>query len=277
MERKYIEYKGYHVFEWVKVPKSIGRVPKEYQGQEACFIFVQEGEFGIHTPDELYEFKKDEGMLAKCFDFFMDMNYQKNTLGDHVDMVGVILNKEIVEELFKFDISNYDYQIDYNVLRMPIDALLENYKKSIIILLENPDLADDLMIATKIKEFVLLLTRKHHAPSEQNFLAGLLKSPTFDFEKIISSQLLSNLSLNEVAHLSNMSLSSFKRKFKAIYNESPKQYFLSKKLERAKQLLSNTNLRISEIAYDIGFQSLSSFNRNFRRYYGKSPTSFRLN
>jgi len=39
--------------------------------------------------------------------------------------------------------------------------------------------------------------------------------------------------------------------------------------------LLNPNLRISEIAYDVGFQSLTQFNRTFKRVFGQSPTEFR--
>ena len=45
--------------------------------------------------------------------------------------------------------------------------------------------------------------------------------------------------------------------------------------EKAKNLLLNPNLRISEVAYEIGFQSLTHFNRVFKKITGQSPTEFR--
>ena len=47
------------------------------------------------------------------------------------------------------------------------------------------------------------------------------------------------------------------------------------RLEDARNRLLNPNLRISEIAYDVGFQSLTQFNRTFKRVFGQSPTEFR--
>jgi AraC-like DNA-binding protein len=47
------------------------------------------------------------------------------------------------------------------------------------------------------------------------------------------------------------------------------------RVEKAKNLLLNRNLRISEIAYEIGFQSLTHFNRVFKRIMGESPTEYR--
>ena len=53
------------------------------------------------------------------------------------------------------------------------------------------------------------------------------------------------------------------------------EYVSRIRIERARQLLANPNLRVSEIAYEIGFQSLTHFNRVFRRLVGESPTTYR--
>ena len=47
------------------------------------------------------------------------------------------------------------------------------------------------------------------------------------------------------------------------------------RIEKSKNLLLNPNLRVSEIAYEVGFQSLTHFNRVFLRIVGRSPTAFR--
>jgi AraC-like DNA-binding protein len=53
-------------------------------------------------------------------------------------------------------------------------------------------------------------------------------------------------------------------------------YLARLRIERAKNLLLNPNLRISEIAFEVGFQSLTHFNRVFKRVLGQSPTDYRL-
>jgi AraC-like DNA-binding protein len=54
------------------------------------------------------------------------------------------------------------------------------------------------------------------------------------------------------------------------------EYLGRVRIEKAKALLLNPHLRISEIAYDVGFQSLTHFNRVFRQVTGRSPTAFRV-
>ena len=52
-------------------------------------------------------------------------------------------------------------------------------------------------------------------------------------------------------------------------------YVVRVRTEKAKHLLLNPNLRISEIAYEVGFQSLTHFNRVFKKLIGESPTVYR--
>jgi AraC-like DNA-binding protein len=52
-------------------------------------------------------------------------------------------------------------------------------------------------------------------------------------------------------------------------------YLSRTRVERAKNLLLNPNVRVSEVAYDCGFISLTHFNRVFKKVVGKSPTFYR--
>ena len=65
------------------------------------------------------------------------------------------------------------------------------------------------------------------------------------------------------------------RQFKKATGLTFTDYLGRVRVEKAKSLLLNPNLRISEIAYAVGFQSLRHFNRVFRELTGQSPTDFR--
>ena len=56
----------------------------------------------------------------------------------------------------------------------------------------------------------------------------------------------------------------------------PRNTSAQKKIEKAASLLKSADLRISDIAYDVGFDSLATFNRIFTSTYGKSPTEYRM-
>jgi AraC-like DNA-binding protein len=83
------------------------------------------------------------------------------------------------------------------------------------------------------------------------------------------------LSLGEVARALNVSPFYFCKLFKKATGLNFTEYLSRVRIEKAKGLLLNPNLRVSEIAYEVGFQSLTHFNRSFVRMAGSSPTAYR--
>ena len=83
------------------------------------------------------------------------------------------------------------------------------------------------------------------------------------------------LSLGQVAKSVNMSTYYFCKMFKKFTGINFTNYVTRVRIESAKTLLLNQNLRISEIAFEAGFQSLTHFNRVFKHFMGCSPTSYR--
>ena len=83
------------------------------------------------------------------------------------------------------------------------------------------------------------------------------------------------LSLADVAKTAGASVFHFCKVFHKATGLTFTDYVARIRLEDARTRLLNPNLRISEIAYDVGFQSLTQFNRTFKRVFGQSPSEFR--
>jgi AraC-like DNA-binding protein/ligand-binding sensor protein len=84
-----------------------------------------------------------------------------------------------------------------------------------------------------------------------------------------------SLSLGQVAKSVNSSPFYFCKLFKKATGLNFTDYLSRIRIERAKNLLLNPNLRVSEIAFEVGFQSLTHFNRVFKHTVGQSPTHYR--
>ena len=91
----------------------------------------------------------------------------------------------------------------------------------------------------------------------------------------IADHLGEALSLELVAQASHMSAFYFCKVFKAATGVTLTDYIARARIEKTKRLLLNPHVRISEAAFEAGFQSLSQFNRVFRRVVGESPTVYR--
>ncbi len=83
------------------------------------------------------------------------------------------------------------------------------------------------------------------------------------------------LSLGQVARAVNTSTYYFCKLFKRVTGINFTDYLSRVRIEKAKNLLLNPSLRISEIAFEVGFQSLTHFNRVFKKIIGQSPTQYR--
>jgi AraC-like DNA-binding protein/ligand-binding sensor protein len=83
------------------------------------------------------------------------------------------------------------------------------------------------------------------------------------------------LSLSVVAQAAGASVFHFCKVFHKVTGLKFTDYVARVRLEDARTQLLNPNRRISEVAYDVGFQSLTQFNRMFKRVFGESPTDFR--
>ncbi len=83
------------------------------------------------------------------------------------------------------------------------------------------------------------------------------------------------IKLGQVAKAVNMSSYYFCKMFKKVTGINFTDYVARIRIEKSKNLLLNPNLRISEIAFEVGFQSLTHFNRVFKKILGQSPTEYR--
>tara|TARA_R110002167_G_scaffold272029_3_gene478546 strand:+ start:875 stop:1720 length:846 start_codon:yes stop_codon:yes gene_type:complete len=273
---KTIEYKGRVVFKKRSL-HSFKRWKRDAQEKEACFAFIKHGQYKVRDQTNFFEFDKDHALLAKCSNYFYESAKYPESSDAQGEAIGIFLYPDLFQNLFKFDINKSKHVVDYNVKQIKVDKMLDSYRDGIEILLDNPELADELLIETKIREFVILMAKKVGAESEIDFLASMFKPHFAKFEEVIQHNLYADLSLDELASLCYMSLSTFKRKFNEVYSESPKKYITRLKVDKALALLKEGQLRISDIAFETGFESISTFNRSFKAQTGKKPSEFQLN
>ena len=82
--------------------------------------------------------------------------------------------------------------------------------------------------------------------------------------------------VHRLARVSHVSAAHFARSFKQAFGVPPHRYLLTRRIERATALLRDTDLPITEIAFNTGWESLGTFGRTFRDITGESPGTIRL-
>ena len=92
---------------------------------------------------------------------------------------------------------------------------------------------------------------------------------------IADARYAEQLTVDDMARAARLSPAHFSREFRAAFGESPHQYLLTRRLERAAALLRNTDRSVADICFSVGLQSVGSFTTSFTRTFGKSPTVYR--
>jgi AraC-like DNA-binding protein len=152
----------------------------------------------------------------------------------------------------------------------------KNYVDGIMQYFYNQHVVSDEILEIKIKEILLLLLSSKKAEEIALLLEHFVNKRTASFKKVIETHVLSEVSLKELSQLCNMSLSTFKRHFKKIYNTTPNEYLFEKRLENSKKLLATSEQSMEDIAMLSGFKTTAHFSRKFKEKYGIPPSQYKL-
>lgn len=233
------------------------------------FSFLQVGKKKVHFAGASVAVNKDQSLLLKkgnwlwtelldseaiyyCKLFFFSEERLKAFLEKHS-----VSNPKAKEEVPYFAIRN--------------DSYIVAYLNSLSTISEAPSIFMEKLLSIKFEELMVYLLQKYGRKFEQ-YLHSLIRQETSHFKEIIESKIHSNLKLEEIAFLCNMSLSTFKRHFIKEYDASPGKWLQSKRLQRAKETLEQNDLKASDIYLEFGYNNLSNFSIAFKNKFGINPS-----
>lgn len=151
------------------------------------------------------------------------------------------------------------------------DTYLTSYLNSLSAIIKTPDAIKGTMLSVKFDELLLYLINKYGTVFE-NYLLSLVTQGVSSFKEHIEKNVYTALTLEEIAFLCNMSLSTFKRHFIKEWKMSPGKWLRDKRLLKAKELLENGKAKPSEIYLDFGYNNLSNFSSAFKTKFGVAPS-----
>ncbi|WP_435262880.1 helix-turn-helix domain-containing protein [Tenacibaculum sp. nBUS_03] len=236
------------------------------------FSFLQKGKKQVHFADSKVQVDNSQSILIKkgnclwseildrdevyyCKLLFFSEDKLKKFIENHID------KKENSKSIAPYFVIENDDYLGYYL--NSLNNISTNSSRFMVDLL-----------SLKLEELLLYLLNKYGELFE-NYICSLILKEESAFQSTIEKNIYSSLTIEEIAFLCNMSLSTFKRNFIREYEVSPGKWFRNKRLDKAKELLEKGDLKVSDVYLDLGYNNLPSFSSAFKTKFGISPSQLK--
>ncbi len=272
---KSIELHGIPLFTWVDLNTPTDEVlPIPSQ---ACFTYFVRGDNQSLSKEENIAANPEHVVVSLCGMTLGKMITEQEA--GHINSVIVHFHPEILKAIYKDSKPPHWQEIEapvtQYVVQMAANNLIKHYINGVMQLFDNKDALTDDILILKLKEIILLLMQTDSSPQLLQIIRSLFSQRTFSFKEIIESYLFMPVSVEDLAGLTNTSLSTFKREFKKIYHTTPASYIMDRRIEKVADYLKVSDDAISTIGYDCGFSTPAHLTRVFKAKYGKTPSEYR--
>jgi len=161
------------------------------------------------------------------------------------------------------------------VMRVSEDPGVRAFLQAMTVFFMSDGSPPELLMKLKLKELVASILISRTNPGLSAYLRHVANTNSPSIPAIMEANCCHNLSIEAFAKLCGRSLSSFKREFREYYGSSPGCWLLDRRLECSAHLLSATNMSITEIVFECGFEQPSHFSRTFKEKFGQTPSEYR--
>lgn len=276
------DYKKIDLYGKAFIQKLVIKPPFEFAfpvSEQACFLYMFKGEMTYQSEAEQVNIPTNYSLLLNCLHGGKQIQHSPSKATGEI--VIVTFHADILKKIYQKELPGLLQQPRNSVSNQASetisnDFLIQKYIEGLLFYFENPLLVNEEILILKLKEIILLLSQTQNARAVQVILSQLFSPVAYTFSQIIEAHLFAPVSIEELARKTNLSLSTFKREFTKLYNHSPANYIKSKRLEKAAELLLKSDRRITDIAFECGFNDLANFTKSFHDKYKVTPTNYRL-
>ena len=279
MENSYqsIELFGKPLFSWVT--RDEPTVNAIQLPSDACFAYILEGEKQLVSEYPRVEIEAGQVILSLC-GYTVSQMLSRHEPGN-LNTIVVHFEREVLQRLYEHEPPPFWQELDKPVVQyivqMSANALVKQYFEGIAHLFQNQQAVTEELLVLKLKEIIVLLLQTQESSQILQIIRSLFSARTFSFKEVIEAHICEPVTVENLAMLTNHSLSSFKREFKKVFSATPADYIMDRRTEKVADMLGISDESISQIGYECGFTSPAHLSRVFKAKYGMSPSQYRLN
>lgn len=241
----------------------------EIHTSKACLVYIESGYEIITT----FENKKIELFSDDIIFFPKGVNFHS----DYTNKIGspsayvIFFGDDVITKFLSRKTKIEKPSRDKNIHKIAPNSLVKDFFSSLHSKYKEYKNSKELL-NLKLLELLYLLDIN----SENNQLSISLTSidtgkTKRNIKRLVEKYAISDLNINDFAVLSGRSVSTFNREFKKIYDTSPKQWLIEKRLSHAYELLVNKEWSVTDTANEVGYENISHFIESFKKKYNKTP------
>ncbi|MBT32826.1 MAG: AraC family transcriptional regulator [Thalassobius sp.] len=248
------------------------RILKEQFIPDHVFIYIAKGGISFFDGNKTYTLKAGDGCIAR-----------KNQLAKFILLESEDEFEPIIfcfEEAFlrafqlKHKTQSNSFKTNDAFIEIRKTDLMDNFILSLKPYYKGIMELDEAFEDLKYEELLIILLKQDPDLVAVFFDFGIPEK--INLEAFMNKNFKFNVSINRFAFLTGRSLSSFKRDFKAIFNDSPSHWLVKRRLQEAYLLIEQKNEKPSDIYLDLGFESISHFSVAFKKMFGLSPSELTI-
>jgi AraC-like DNA-binding protein len=238
---------------------------------------VISGEKTMHFAEKTIKISSDEFHFLSAGNCLASMNLSKN-----IKFRSILLffdNKTLTDFYLKYDSLVKKQKAKRSIaaasyVSIRKDDFVRQYIASLSLMTGTGKAISPAMRLLKFEELMLHLLENYPAEVLSFQPPGENDKDDLEIRKAVETNITNTISLEELAFLCNISLSTFKRRFAKLYGTTPNKWFLQKRMEKAKELLQHYREKPGEVFHKVGYENHSSFTQSFKQMYGVAPKDF---
>ncbi len=240
-------------------------------------VHVVTGKKTWHTVDGVWLVNPGETLFFKKGATILEQHFEEDVCLLMLFIPDALLRSAVREVSTALQLKGINREPIKTALRVQNDVALTALFQSMRTYLAGSEKPPEPLVHHKLKELVIsVLASGTNAELAAYFQqVGATEGPSV--AEIMEENFRFNLSLEEYAKLCHRSLSSFKREFQAQFHDSPGKWLMKRRLDYAANLLLNSFMNVTQIAFESGFEDVSHFSRVFKTRFSSSPLAYRQN
>lgn len=243
--------------------------------QFPLLLFVMDGTYEIKLGTQQFTVAKNQMIVLPKYHYIEILKNGNPDINYNLDSLMFFLKDDLLLEFLKMEkLQVFKNQEAAPIRVYPFKDRMLKYLESVKPYFNDAECINPNLFRLKMLELLYDLTALDKKLLLQ--LIQLINRTTTDLPLIVQQNYLNPMKLSEMAYLSGRSLSSFRRDFEKIYSIPPAKWIQEKRMEKAKELLQSTQMNVSKICYQVGYENVSHFSKLYKDFWGESPSKNRL-